>query len=142
MSDPNPNSNIEGRYRTLIMLWAAMFISVLSFLLLINLLRVTPAPNPKLSFILNALGILPVTASFLIKISMLQKAVEARRPDLVHSAYVVAFALCEAAALLAVMSHFLTGSRDYYWGLGLGLFGIFLHLPQKKYLLAASDKEF
>jgi hypothetical protein len=145
MNDLDPHQpNIDGRYRTLIILWAAIFMSVLSFLLFINInvSGVKSGPNPKLSFILNAVGILPVAASFLVKISILQKAVEGRRPDLVHSAYVVAFALCEAAALLALMSYYLTGSKDYYWGLGLGLIGIFLHFPQKKYLLAASDKEF
>ena len=134
--------NIDGRYRTLLVLWAAMFLSVLSFLLFINLSTVTPVDNPKLSLALNAIGIVPVTLSFVFKITILRKAIQTRRPDLVQVAYVMAFALCEMSALLALMSHYLTGSKDYYLGFAFGLFGIFLHLPRKSYLLAASNKEF
>ena len=134
--------NIDTRYRTLLILWAAMFISVLSFLLFINVSSVIPAANPKLSLTLNLIGIVPVAASFILKIKMLQKAIEGRRLDLVQVAYVLAFALCEIAALLGLMSHYLTGSNDYYLGFGLGLIGIFMHFPRKQYLLAASNREF
>jgi hypothetical protein len=135
-------SDIDARYRTLLILWAAMFVSVLSFLLFINLAPVKPVDNPRLSLILNIAGIAPVAMSFVLKIKILQKAVDTRRMDLVQTAYVLAFGLCEMSAILGLMSRYLTGSNDYYIGLGFGLFGILLHLPRKKYLLAAADKEF
>lgn len=134
--------NIDARYRTLLTLWAAMFLSILSFLLFINLSPVKPVENARLSLILNLVGMAPVAMSFLLKIKVLQKSIETRRLELVQTAYVLAFALCEMAAILGLMSRYLTGSKDFYISLGFGLFGIFLHLPRKKYLLAAADKEF
>ncbi len=139
---PDQNqSNIDARYRTLLSLWAAMFVSVLSFLLFINLAAVKPIANPRLSLILNLAGIAPVSMSFVLKIKILQKSIDTQRLDLVQTAYVLAFALCEMSAILGLMSRYLTGSNDYYIGLGFALFGILLHLPRKRYLLAA-DKEF
>jgi len=135
-------SHIDARYRTLLVLWAAMFASLLSFLLFINFVTVKPVDNPGLSLILNIIAIIPVAMSFVLKIKILQKSIETQRLELVQTAYVLAFALCEMSAILGLMSHYLTGSKDYYIGLGFGLFGIFLHVPRQKYLLAASDKEF
>ena len=140
-SDQN-QPDIDGRYRTLLALWAAMFASVLSLLLVINFSAVKPVDNPKLSIVLNLIGIVPVALSFVLKIKILQQAIETRRIELVRIAYVLAFALCEMAAVLALISHYLTGSQGYYLGFGIGLFGIFLHFPRKQYVLAASDKEF
>jgi hypothetical protein len=134
--------NVDARYRTLLILWVAMFMSVLSLLLFINLASVKTVDNAKLSLALNLIGIAPVAASFVLKIKVLQRSVDMHRIELVQVAYVLAFALCEMAALLALMSHYLTGSNDYYLGFGVGLFGILLHFPRKQYLLAASNKEF
>jgi hypothetical protein len=60
----------------------------------------------------------------------------------VQVAYVVAFAFCEASALLGLVDHYLTGSNYYRLGFALGLLGIILHFPRKNYLLAASNMEF
>ena len=140
---PDQNqSNIDGRYRTLLTLWAAMFVSVLSFLLFINLAAVKPIANARLSLILNLVGIAPVAMSFVLKIKILQRSINTQRLDLVQTAYVLAFALCEISAILGLMSRYLTGSNDYYIGLGFALLGILLHLTRKRYLLAAADKEF
>jgi len=119
-----------------------MFVSVLSFLLFINLAPVKPVDNARLSLILNISGIAPVAMSFVLKIKILQKSIETQRLDVVQTAYVLAFALCEMSAILGLTSRYLTGSNDYYIGLGFALLGIFLHIPRKKYLLAAADKEF
>ena len=134
--------DIDGRYRTLITLWAAMFLSVLSFLLFINLSKVEPSPNPKLSLALNTFGLVPVALSFLVKPKILEKSIEAQRLDLVQVGHVAAFALCEISALAGVVDHFITGSLYYLMGFAWALIGIVSHFPQRKYVLAASNKEF
>ena len=134
--------NIDERYRTLLILWAAMFISVLSFLLFINLSGVEPTPNPRLSLALNTFGLVTVVLSFLVKIKILQKSAEVQRLDLVQVAHVVAFALCEMSAIAGLVDHYLTGSLYYIMGFAWALMGILLHFPQKRHLLNASPQEF
>lgn len=139
--EPN-QANVDARYRTVVILWAAILMSVLSFLLFINLTPVQPVSNPRLSLALNTAGILPVALSFLLKSKIVQQAIDQRRMDLVQVAYTVAMALCEMSALLGLMDHYITGSSYYPLGFGITLLGMLLHFPQKKYVVAASGQEF
>jgi hypothetical protein len=134
--------NIEMRYRTLLILWFAICMSVLMFLVLIRFVTVEVSGNQMLSLALNCLGVVPMGISFLLKQRILNQAVEAQRLDLVQVGYVVAYALCEAAALLGLMSHFLFGSSYYYLGFMFAGLGMLLHFPQKRYLLDASRQQF
>jgi hypothetical protein len=54
------------------------------------------------------------------------------------SAYIVSFALCESAALFALMDHFTTGSGYYRFGFILAAIGMLLHFPKKEHLRAVS----
>jgi glucan phosphoethanolaminetransferase (alkaline phosphatase superfamily) len=140
-NDPN-QASIDARYRAILILWAAISMSIMSFLFVINLVPAQTAPNSRLSLALNLAGIAPVALSFILKIKLLQQSIEMNRIELVQIAYVLAVALCEMSALLGLMDHFLTGSNYYPVGFAFGLLGILLHFPQKKYLLAASGQEF
>jgi hypothetical protein len=133
---------VDARYRTIVVLWAAILMSVLSFLLFINLTPVEPVGNTRLSLALNTAGIVPVALSFLLKSKIVQQAIDQRRMDLVQVAYTVAMALCEVSGLLGLMDHYLTGSSYYPLGFGIALLGMLLHFPQKKYVVAASGQEF
>jgi hypothetical protein len=135
-------TGINTRYRTILILWAAILMSVFSFLLFINLSPVTTVTNTRLSLALNTAGVIPVTLSFILKSQILQQSIDTKRIELVQVAYVLAIALCEMSALLGLMDHYLTGSNYYPLGFGFGLLGMLLHFPQKKYLLAASGIEF
>lgn len=139
--EPN-QANVDARYRTIIILWVAILISVLSFLIFINLTPVAPAENRRLSLALNTAGVVPVALSLLLKSKILQQAIDQRRTDLVQVAYIVAMALCEMSALLGLMDHYLTGSNYYPLGFGIALLGMLLHFPQRKYVVAASGQEF
>src|SRR3954464_3354791 len=140
-NDPN-QASIDARYRAILILWAAISMSIMSFLFVINLVPAQIAPNSRLSLTLNLAGIAPVALSFILKIKLLQQSIEMNRIELVQIAYVLALALCEMSALLGLIDHFLTGSNYYPVGFAFGLLGILLHFPQKKYLLAASGQEF
>ena len=131
--------NISERYRTLLILWFAMCMSVLIFLVVINFARVTADENRQLTLVLNSLGILPVALSFLLKRKVLAKSVQRQRLDLVQSAYVLSFALCESSALLGMVDHFTTGSKYYYFAFIIAGFGLLLHFPQRQTLVDASS---
>jgi hypothetical protein len=140
-NDPD-QPTIEIRYRTLFILWFAMCMSVLMFLVLVQF---TPAPiegDLRLSLILNSIGIVPVGISFLLKQRILQLAADRQRIDLVQTGYVLAFALCEVASLLGMIDHFANGSRYYYVGFIFAGAGLLLHFPRKQHLLDASQQRF
>lgn len=134
--------DIEARYRTLLILWFAICVSVLLFLVLTHLSPAAAVENRKLALVLNSLGVVPVALSFLFKQRTLARSVETQRLDLVQSAYVLSFALCESSALLGLMDHFLTGSGYHYFAFAIAGLGMLLHFPQKRNLMnAASYKQ-
>lgn len=135
-------TNLDARYRILLILWFALSMSILMYLLLVQLATVAENPNQKLSLALNTLGLLPLALTFLFKQKILDRSVEEQKIDLVQVAYIVSFAFCEVPALLALVDHFLTGSRYYIVGFGVAGFGMLLHFPLKKNLIAASYKQF
>jgi len=116
--------------------------SVLMYLIFVQLTTVEVNPNLKLSLALNTLGLVPVALSFLIKQKMLDRSVEEQRLDLVQFGYVISLALSEVPALLGLMDHFLTGSKYYIVGFSVAGLGMLLHFPLKKNLIAASYKQF
>ena len=137
-TDPGPAS-IEERHRTLFILWFAMCMSLIMYLVFIYLAPVEPAPNRKLTLLLNTFGLIPVAASFLIKQILLEKAVTAQQVEQVQSAYVVSFALCEVSGLLALADYRVTGSKYFYVGFAIGGIGLLLHFPRKQHLVDASS---
>jgi hypothetical protein len=144
MSKSNPKNpvTIEQRYLTLLVLWIGLSTALVVYLAFIQFFPVAPAPNQKLTLMLNFAGIVPVAASFLIKQSLIAKAIANQRLEQIHTAYIVSWALCEVAGLLALMDNRSTGSSYYYIGFALAGLGMLLHFPQKKHLLAASGREF
>lgn len=139
--DPN-QPTIEMRYRTLLILWFSFSMSILGFLGVVQFTPVTVATNVKLSLILNSLGIVPVGLSFLLKERILAQAVNEQRIERVQIAHVLAWALCEMAALLGLVDHFMNGSPYYYLGFVFAALAMLLHFPRKQHLLDASHKQF
>ncbi len=140
-TDPS-KTNPDARYRTLLILWFALTMSVLMYLLFVQLTMAEVDPNQKLSLALNTLGLVPVALSFLFKQKILERSVEEQRVDLVQVAYVVSFAFCEVPALLGLVDHFVTGSKYYIVGFSIAGLGMLLHFPLKKNLIAASYRQF
>jgi len=138
--DPNQPA-IEMRYRTLLILWFGMSIALILYLVFIRLVPVEPAPNQKVTLILNTLGLIPVAGSFLIKQVLLGKANESQQLQLVHTAYILAFALCEISALLGLFDNRVTGSNYYYIGFAIGGLGMLLHFPRKQHLIDAAQRQ-
>jgi hypothetical protein len=139
--DPN-KPNIALRYRTLLTLWFAMFMSQIMYLVFIQLAAFKTNANQRLTVVLICVGLVPAALSFLLKQIILARSVESQRVESVQVAYVVAWALCEIPALLGLVDHFVTGSSYYYLAFVVAGLGILLHFPQRKHLLAASDQQF
>jgi hypothetical protein len=138
MSD-TPQPDINARYRTLLVLWGAICMSVTMFLVVVLLNPVTAVDNRTLTLVLNTVGIIPVALSFPLKQRGLAKAVREQRLDLVQSTYILCFALCESSALLGLVDHFSNGSGFYYIAFAIAGAGLLLHFPQKKNLVNASS---
>lgn len=132
-------TDINARYRTILILWFAMCMSVLMFLAVINMSPVAIAENRQLTLALNSLGLMPVALSFLLKQKLLAKSIATQRLDLVQSGYVLSFALCETSALFGLVDHFITGSRYYYFAFAIAGVGLLLQFPLRQNLVNASS---
>ena len=139
--DPN-QPNIDGRFRTLLMLWFSITMSVVIFLGMAVLVPAAGASDVRISLALNCAGIVPLALSFLLKSQILNKAAQQRRLAQVQVAYVLSFALSEMPALLGLADHFVNDGRYYYVGFIFAGLGMLLHFPQRKHLLAAWGQEF
>jgi hypothetical protein len=131
--------DINARYRTILILWFAISMSVLMFLVVIYVTPVAVAENRPLTLVLNSLGVMPVALAFLLKQKLLAKSVETQRLDLVQSAYVLSFALCESSALFGLVDHFTSGSGYHYFAFAIAGLGLLLHFPLRQNLVNASS---
>ena len=136
------DANIDARYRTLVTIWCALVMSLVLYIVYIHFVTATAVSNHRLSLLLICLSLVPMAISLLAKQAMVGKAIERQQVQSVHSAYVVAWALCEMSALLGLMDYFLTGSSRYYFEFAIGGLGMLLHFPRKKHLLDATYKPF
>ena len=80
-------------------------------------------------------------ASFLVKQRLLSRAVGEQRPELVTNAYVVGFALSEAAGVLGLASAFVAGGGFFYILFLVAAVGLLLHFPRRDDLAAAAFEE-
>jgi Na+/H+-translocating membrane pyrophosphatase len=135
-------AKVDSRYRVFLILWTAILISVGILFTLAVFIPSSGKPNQTLSMALLGTGILAVATSFVYKQQMLKKAIEKQQLQALMSAYIVSFALCESAALFALMDHFTTGSGSYRFGFALAAIGMVLHFPKKEHLRAVSYKQF
>lgn len=96
------------------------------------------APSRLLVAAITAAGVVPVVISFVVKRKLLQRSVEKQDIGLVQQGLIIACALCEASALLGLVTHFVIGNREYYLLFLVAAAGIALHFPRREQLLAAS----
>jgi hypothetical protein len=138
--------DIANRQRTLMILWFILLMSL--GLLFVLSLSVAPEisghpgnqSNSVFIVVLTALGIFLVIISFVVKRRFLAQSVEKQDVRLVPKALIIAFAMCEASALLGLLEHFVIGNREYYFLFLLAAAGFLLHFPRREHLIAASPK--
>jgi hypothetical protein len=129
----------EVRHRIILMIWFSLLMSISIFFVMTMMIPGNAAePNTTLSFALIGVAFMVVVASVLIRPRVVQRAIEKRDPAMVQTGYILSFALCESAAILGVVDHFVTGSSYYYFSFALGLLGMLLHFPKKDHVRAAT----
>lgn len=141
LSNPQEvEAKVSARYRVFFILWAAILVSIGALFMLVLFTPSSGKPNQALSIALLGMGFATVTTSFVYKQVMVKKALEKEEIQVLMSSYIVSFALCESAALFALMDHFTTGSGYYRFGFVLAAIGMVLHFPKKEHLRAVSYK--
>jgi hypothetical protein len=134
-------TKVDARLRIIRIIWFAIFVSVGLYYLL-TLLTGQPQVNPNgiLSIALVAIGMVFVSISLALKQKYLRQSVDKQSAGVVQNGYVLAFALCEVPALLAMVDFFVTGNRYYYVLIVISAGGQLLNFPRRKHVLDASFK--
>ena len=139
--------DLDTRYRTMLILWFALLMSVVMFFVMTIVAAPAPldrdrdAPTSVILFALAGVGAFLVVLSFAVKQKMLQRSVEKQEPLLVQQAMIIACAMCEVSAVLGMFERFAIGSGDHYVLFLVSVIGIALHFPKRDQLLAASWNE-
>ena len=139
---------VEQIHRTHIFIWAGILMSQVMFLLVIYFVK------PELFGFSSAVGSVTVTSpivyllaffglatcalSFILKNRFLKLAIENKAVGLVQTAYILAYALCEATTLFGLVAAFAFNfSLFFVWFIG-GIIGIVLHFPRRESFQAAA----
>ena len=143
-----PDAGPEDRLRTMRIIWAVFLVVVGMFVLFTRLARPddetiaeTGGGNTTLLYVLAALALSSVVASFVLKATFYRRAAERRQPALLQTGFVVAMALCEAAVLLGLVGVFVTWNDYAYLLFALGALGEVLHFPRREQLMSAYYKQ-
>lgn len=131
------NQNVEVRLRSMRMLWMSLILSIGGYFVLTLFAHRSDSveANSMLSVILVIVAASTTLVSFLIKSKLLAKAVDAGQ---VQQAYIVAWAVTEAGALMGVLDYFLTTDRYYYALFLMAAVGQLLHFPRSEHVINAS----
>jgi F0F1-type ATP synthase membrane subunit c/vacuolar-type H+-ATPase subunit K len=134
-------NRVDSDLRTLRIIWLVILVGVTTLFVVTRLVQPLAAEGSKTLFwILWGLGFVTFGASFILRFKLLKQATAQQKPEMVRSAYIVAFALCEATGIFGLMAYFITGIQYYYLFFVLSGFGILLHKPQRDDLLAADGE--
>lgn len=136
----NAQPNINQIVRTIRIVWLALLINVGLFYVLTNFAERPEniEPNNTLSLALLAAGVSSTLASFLVKYRLISRAIEQRQVQQVQQGYIVAWAMCEAAALLGLMDFFLTSDPYFYAFFIIAALGDLLQFPRREHFENAS----
>lgn len=134
--------NLDARYRTMLIVWFAILMSVGMIFFVTPILKPPPAEQSDMTllWVFAGLSVTLFLLSFVLKGRQLAQSVKAQRPELVQSAMILAVALCEAISIFGMMAHLTTGTRYYYIFFIISVIGVLLHMPRRSQLLAASHK--
>ncbi len=157
MQTPKPGTpSIEARYKSLLILWAALLMSQLMFLVLIfftrpklfqfdftrSILGEGPGDSGSTPAMIIGFGVAAVTAvlfSFAFRRRLNERAIAAQDTALVQTGLIIALALCEASSLFGLALAFAFDYQYFFLWFALGILGMVLHFPKRDELHAASQ---
>lgn len=132
MMNPTPKQATAGaRQRGLLIIWFGQFTALALFFVITRLVPVpVSAGYDNLRWLFGVFGGATFALSFMLKRILLQRAIEQQRPDYITTAYVIAFALCELAAIFALVNYFISGVPLYLLFI-LAAVGLLFHFPRR-----------
>ncbi len=137
------SSNIDARYRILLILWFAFVVTISLLFGLTFLIQRSEklVENDVLSWALMGIGASMAIVSVVVKQRSLTRAIESQRPDLVQSSYIIAFTLTEISSLIGLLMYMLLPGRSYYLMFMISAMFLVLHFPLREKLVAACFKQ-
>src|ERR1044072_401126 len=137
----NQNLNAKQSYRTLVIIWAALFMAQFLFLVVVYFARPQvfrfDFSKPLLdehSFITVALFIVAISnfvMSLVLRRKYLAQAEAEQSIGMVQNAMIVGCALCEGISIFGLLLVFLHGYQYFFLFFALAILGFFLHFPRR-----------
>ncbi len=145
------NFSIEQIYKTELIIWFALLMSQIMFLLVIFLVKpevyqfdFTKSPLGENAIIISAfalIAVLNLIISFVMKKNLLKNAVEHQNPGLVQNAMIIACALCESISLLGFVLAIAFAYQYFFIFFIVGIAGTIFHFPKRENLHQAVYKK-
>ena len=142
--------NIEQMYRTLAILWFALFVSQFLFLLIIYFVKpelfrfdFSQPPlgkNAPIIIIFALASIFNIAISFFLKKKYLGQAIADKNLHFVQTAMIVGCAMCESVSLFGLMLAFVADYQYFFLWFLLGIGATIFHFPRRDHLFAAGYK--
>jgi hypothetical protein len=113
---------------------------VIYFVLTFFLVPAAAPENRLLTIVFSALSAFLVVVSFAVKRKLLSRSVDSQDIYLVRVGSVVAWAICEAAALLGFLDFLVAHDRYYFVLMAFAFLGMLVQFPRRSQLVAATFK--
>jgi hypothetical protein len=146
MSDRKP---IGVKYQTLVIIWGALLVSQVMFLLVIYAVKPELftfdfsqpyfGKHPIVIVLFAAAAIAVFVLSFVLRNQHMRRAVIDRDAGCVQTGLVLGCALSEISSLLGVVLAFVFDYHYFYFWIALGMLGVLCHFPRRGQLQAAGD---
>jgi len=138
--------DLNKTYQTLLVLWFGLLMSIVSLFVVCMVVGaqqpIAPISSQRvLTFSFATVATFLVILSFAIKRRLFERAITNQDVALVQKGLIVACAMCEISAILAVIERFVIGNYDFFVLFILAAGGIGLHFPRRNALEAATYKE-
>lgn len=146
----NEPVDLNKNYQTLLILWAAMLMSQILFLVVIFVVKpelfrfefTQPVlgPTPALTIALIALSMNSFFLSFFFRKKFLRESVEKQQPQLVQTALILGCAFGESISLFGLVMAFAAEYQYFFIFFALGILTILLSFPKRDDVMAAGFK--
>lgn len=143
-------SNLIAQYQTLFVIWAALLMSHVIFLVVAFVVKgelfefrfdqPITGENGVITLALAIAALTAVAASFVIKRRFYERAVAEQKVELIVTGLINAIALCEASSLIGMVLAFAFDYQYFLAFFALGILGTLLHFPRQDDILAAGYK--
>ena len=145
------NTKSEDAYKTLVILWFALLMSQVMFLVVIffakpeifkfDWTKPILGENAVIVILFAVLALANFGLAFVMKKRSYEQSVAEQKVALVQTGLIIACALCEAISLLGMVLAFAFSYQYFFLWFALGILGIILHFPRRDDVIAANYKK-